>query len=285
MTLWRRRLWRSAWKKKPGILLAIVVIASSSVVLAVPSPAFATTPGRAKTSSVFGGYVKTLRGSPRERAQADFTVPTVTCNEESNQAVLISQYMSYDTGDYVLAFVIAECDSGTATYGAGATCLPGGCSTSESSGCGAVTPVPVSPGDSIRLSETVGYLPNKSAVTADVVDTTNPNNVGCTEFDVFPEQPGSVETGMCPTQPLGGIFASSSSPPQNPWCGLAGQTEVPNVTPVTFTGVTVDKKVLGSRDPGRYGYPARYDYVNGTTLELKTGKLKDSGESFRMSYV
>jgi hypothetical protein len=123
MTRFQSCLSRNKWKSKPGILLAVVVIASTSVLLAVPSPAFAKS-GGAKTSSVFGGYIKTLRGllrgDPKESAQANFTVPTLTCNEESDQALLITQDLNYDQGALLEPYVMAECDSGTATYNAAA---------------------------------------------------------------------------------------------------------------------------------------------------------------------
>ena len=143
---------RNQWKNKPGILLAIVVIASSSVLISVPSPALAVTSGTAKSSTVFGGYVKGLRRA-KERAQANFTVPTVTCDEGSNQALLITQDLNFDRGEYVEAEVVAECNSGTATYSAEAVqCGIDGCNPSMF-GPGCAMPEPVSPGDSITLSE------------------------------------------------------------------------------------------------------------------------------------
>ncbi len=281
MTRFQSCLRRNTWRNKPGIVLAIVVIASTSVLLAVPSPGFATS-GSTKTSSVFGGYVKPLRGllpgAPRESAQANFTVPTLTCHENSNRALLITQDLTYDQGYYVQAFVWAECGSGTATYNAQAVqCGADGCNPP-----GCATPELVSPGDSITLSESVGGGTESPAVVG-VTDHTNGNSAGCLEIQTFPEVAGPVVTGMCSPN-FGGNPPSGSRVPQNPWCLGA---RVPTVTPVTFTGVTVDGKALSFRDPrpGQYESAARYDYVNGTRLELKTGNLKDGGESFRMSYA
>ena len=277
MTLSQRCLRRNTRKKKPGTLLAIVVIASSSVLVAVPSSAFATS-GSAKNSTLFGGYVATPQGKPMESGQAKFTVPTLTCSTKSDRALLITQYIDYEeegqSATYAEAFVMAECDSGTATYNAGVvSCGVGGCSAP--SGC-SPTSAPVSPGDSITLSErTVGS--NDGYGSAEVSDNTNGNTISCLVPSPNPyPQPGPVETGMCPTVNVGNS-PSASSLPQNPYCGEPGG--VPRVSPVKFTGVTVDGKALG------HWSPQRYDYVNGTRLELKTGNLWDGGESFRMSHV
>ena len=281
MTRFRSCLRQNTWRNKPGIVLAIVVIASTSVLLVVPSPALATS-GNTKTSSEFGGYVKHLRGLlqgvPRESAQADVTVPTVTCHEDSNKALVIMQDLTYDEGYYAEAFVWAECESGTATYNAQAVqCGADGCNP-----LGCATPELVSPGDSITLSESVGGGTESPAIVG-VTDNTNGNSAGCLEIQTFPEIAGPVETGMCSPN-FGGNAPLGSSVPQNPLC-LGGM--VPNVTPVMFSGVNVDGKALSFRDPkpGQYGSAAPYDYVSGTRLELKTSNLKDGGESFRMSYA
>ncbi len=274
---------RNQWKNKPGILLAIVVIASSSVLISVPSPALAVTSGTAKSSTVFGGYVKGLRRA-KERAQANFTVPTVTCDEGSNQALLITQDLNFDRGEYVEAEVVAECNSGTATYSAEAVqCGIDGCNPSMF-GPGCAMPEPVSPGDSITLSETNSFSSESWAIS-EFRDHTNGNEASCSEVETFPEIPGPVETGMCPTVnvPDLSVPSSATSLPQN--CGIAGG--VPNVTPITFTGVTADGRALSFQKPrpNRFGPTHRYDYVNGKTKELTTSKLIDNGESFTMSYV
>ena len=208
-------------------------------------------------------------------------MPTVTCTEDSTQALLVSQTLHYDNGSFLEAGVLAECNSGTATYsGEAVQCGIDGCNPTISPGCG--TPEPVSPGDSISLSETVGYT-RESLAVSEFSDRTNGAGASCLAVEAYPEIPGPVETGMCPTVNLGEEAPAASGPPQNAYCGELGG--VPEVTPVTFTGVTVDQKPLGFVKFRHLEIPVRYDFDNGTTLELKTGKILESGESFTMSYV
>jgi hypothetical protein len=262
------------WKKKPCILLSIVVITSTSMLLATPSPALATSSNE-KNPLLFGGYIATPQGKSMESAEANFTMPTLTCSDKSDRALLITQEVDYEgLYTYAEAFVMAECDSGTAMYNAEAvSCGVGGCNSS--SGC-LPRSAPVSPGDSITLREQA-FGGNDGFAGAGVNDNTNGNAVGCQVPAPNPyPQPGPVETGMCPALNIGENAPSSSNAPQNPYCN---DITVPRVSPVKFTGVTVDGKALG------HWNPKRYDYAAGTRLELKSGNLKDGGESFKMSHV
>ena len=50
-------------------------------------------------------------------------------------------------------------------------------------------------------------------------------------------------------------------------------------TPVDFSGVTLDRKPLARWNP------QGYDVALGSTVQVKTGALKDDGESFKETFV
>jgi hypothetical protein len=206
-----------------------------------------------------------------ETASVTVDVPTLTCvSGDVGQNLFIFQDLVPSEGDFAFGLVVASCGQGSvASYGITAgVCSMSGCD----SGCGGAS---VSPGDSVTFSETS----RRRLLLVSVRDTTNGAGVGCQAPGIIPIQ-GSLFTGICgqdiPQTPLNYASSGKLSPLSALGC-YAGVR--PQFSPVGFSGAIVNGESLSSRSP------TRYDMVSGTTLQIKTGDLKDSGESFTGRFV
>jgi hypothetical protein len=270
MTYLRRGVCRFAPKTKVGILFVCAVIASTSVSLTVTSPAEALS-GSLGHSQYFAGYVAWASTSTSNgTAQVSFDVPTLACTQENkNQVLYIFQYVDVGEGLYADAFVAAQCDLGSPSYGAGA----GVCAYS---GCAQCAGFSVAPGDSVTLLENVGNGMEAPSGAA-VVDNTSGNATGSCE--VYGNVPAAlIYTGIC-GQDLGNASPASTGSATPPPFGGCQSGKRPEFSPVAFNGAIINSQSLGSLSP------SRYDMYANTTLQVKTRNLKVGGESFNDVFV
>jgi hypothetical protein len=259
-------LGRSVAKPKVRLIVLSAVIASTSVSLAMTSPAEALS-GSLGHSQYFAGYVASASTSASSgTAQVSFDVPTLACTQQNkNQILYIFQYVDVGEGLYADAFVAAQCDLGSPSYDAGA----GVCAYS---GCAQCAGFSVAAEDSVTLLENIGNGMEAPSGAA-VLDNTTGDATGSCE--VYGNVPAAlVYTGIC-GQDLGNAGpASTGSAAPPPFAGCQSGKR-PEFSPVAFTGAIINSQSLGSLSP------SPYDMYAGTTLQVKTRNLKDGGESFK----
>ncbi len=252
-------------RMKAAIFACAVVAASSLIVNMTPSAA-----SGGERNPYFAGNETAPPPTTTESASATVNVPTLDCvtnlSPKEWRYLLLFQELEAAGGES-WAEVIGQCHRGKATYLAEAIACTG------YAGCNRC-PIPtVSPGDSVTLSEYVGPEPD-SDVTASVDDTTSGASADCLAFDAGADG-GDVFTGACATVYDHELFSASSKPNPQADCG---SPPVPSFSAVSFTDVSVNG---GSIPPGSQFFSLWYD----STREVKTGNLKDNGESFKEFYV
>jgi hypothetical protein len=259
-------LLRNPRRATTSILFCCAIIASTLVPLTVASPAGAVSPSSMSTP-YFAGYASYPSSMSSETGQVKFHVPTVTCTNRKDEALFYFQYLEISQGNYVTAWVTAECDHGTPSYSAQADA----CGFTGCGGCSST--ISVSPGDPMTLSESASSG-NSAPLEASATDDTSGGETGCEEFGGFP-MPGPVYTGICGQDVVHGTVRSASAhtvtPPPFAGCETGDR---PQFSPVVFTDATVDGQALGSFPRGRY------NMVADTTLQVRTLDLEREGKSF-----
>ena len=266
-----RRIRRHVQPTQWALLMGAVVLLTPITLATSVAPSAAATPN-ATGHENFAGYIALpLQG---KKAQATIAVPTMTCGANSGLKILFFwQYLQVSEGNYAEAWVEADCTDGSATYDASASV----CAFSGCGGCEPSSPIPVSAGDSVTLSEAAPKNGNDYPTEAEVTDTTSGVGLGCAEFGTFRNTFQPVYTGICgqDLDSSGPNVTSSKSPP--PFDCQGGNR--PKFSTVTFADVTIDGKSLGSFDP------TGYNMRNGSTLQVSTSKITDDGDSFSGAFV
>jgi hypothetical protein len=236
-----------------------------------------------RDSSAFGGYVASpspsnSRWNHSEDGTATFMVPTLSCADSpsSSGELQIGQFMDVGAppngGNYTGASVVASCDDGESTY------------SSQLNACGEglcmdcpTNPVSVAPGTEVTVSVDLATIGGRSLWTSTISDESGDSSscpvVLTAKFSKTP-----IFTGVCvfgtPTQ--GNAVTPLAKSPTN-LC--SGSSMEPTFTPVDFSGVKLDDGPLARWSP------QGYDVALGSTVQVKTGALKDDGESFKETFV
>jgi hypothetical protein len=288
MTDWRRCSSPSAGRARLGAFLVCPIILAILATFATPSSG-ALPSTTAHDSSYFAGYVAPdvplvpVNSSISEiSASASFNVPTMTCTYQDKDLVLvISQEIESlpPNGGSAGGIVTAECSGGVPTYSGGAFA----CGTNSSERCFYCPASPgISAGDSVFVSASLvedSSDPMDSVVKGGVSDSSSSASASCQNTGAF-NTADKLYTGICgegnnPRRNQLRMSGASVAPP-DAGCELGNR---PEFSPVTFTGIGADGTSLSSWNP------KRYDMVAGTTLQVKSGNLKEQGESFKDVFV
>ena len=260
--------------KTTGFAIATVIVIIVPLFLAVTEVPSAAISAK-KTDPVFAGYALTQQVAPTyDSASANFTIPTVTCSNNSNQTrILVIQLEVTASGSFALAYVQAECYGGSTTYEINAAAC------AEGTGCGSgCSPESVSAGDLITVSGEVD-IGDTVPTEVSIQDSTSSAYVSCEAYGTFSGS-GAIYAGMCEQNfngPVDSLATKSTSPP-TPEGGCQTGSR-PAFTPVQFTGVMFDSVPLASS-----GAVNKYNMVSGSIVEIKTSKISSDGESFTETF-
>jgi hypothetical protein len=193
-------------------------------------------------SAVFAGYQATVAAGSATSSAAQYKLPALSCTSATRGITPVAGVgvNAGGTSTFSSAFAFALCQNGKAAY----------------------YPALVINGSETNYASTALHAGNVIKVATKV--TTAGTTVSVRD----------VSTGV--TKKLTGPGASSG----NAYIGDSDVTisgslvGVPNFGTVTFTSCSVDGKALAA------AHPARYQRVNGSTVQITTGALSSKGTAF-----
>jgi hypothetical protein len=236
-----------------GITIGAAVMAPV-LGLAVPAQAAATGHGgsgpagaHARTLSVinnqvFAGYVATVAAGSATSSAAQYKLPKLSCTS-ANRAITPVAGVAVNNNNlatFSAAFVFTGCQKGKAVY----------------------FPALVINGNEVNYTTTAFHAGNVIKVATKV--TTAGTTVSVTD----------TTTAVTKKRTGAGASSSSAYVGDSDWAVNGTILGVPSFGTLSFTNCLVDGKSLAA------SHPAKYQRVNGSTVQITTGALSSTGTSF-----
>ena len=242
-------------------MLALAITIGASVVVApllgltVPAQAAgenggggpAGTQARAPSavkSTVFAGYQATVAAGSATSSAAQYKLPALTCKGANRAITPVAGVGVNGNTTFSAAFVFTGCQSGKAAY----------------------FPALVINGSETNYTTTAFHAGNVIKVSTKV--TTAGTTVSVTD----------ATTSVTKKRTGPGASSSVAYVGDSDWAVNGTILGVPNFGTLSFTSCSVDGKSLAS------SHPAKYQRVNGTTVQIIPGPLSSTGTAFPTHY-
>jgi hypothetical protein len=195
-------------------------------------------------STVFAGYQATVAAGSATSSAAQYKLPALTCTSANRGITPVAGVGVNGNTTFSSAFVFTGCQNGKAVY----------------------FPALVINGSETNYTTTAFHAGNVIKVSARV--STAGTTVSATD----------ATTSVTKKRTGPGASSSVAYVGDSDWAVNGTILGVPNFGTLSFTGCSVDGKSLAS------SHPAKYQRVNGTTVQITSGALSSTGTAFPTHY-